>query len=166
MAGKLRGAEVLVAVGTSILFASTFFSWFSLPSAGDLAQLSPGTQLIGGGGDMSIDLNVWDLGFARWWVYASILLGVWLVIAALFAPSPNWATILGTPLVVCSLVMVICLLVRLLDAPRPYSTADIGFYIALVGALALHAGAAWGLRDDSAPDGFVRAPRPEMVEVE
>ncbi len=166
MAGKLRASELVVAVGALVLLVATFMSWFSLPSAGELARLTPGAQLIGGGSDMSIDLNVWDLGFARWWVYASILVGFWLVLAALFSSTPGWSTILGTPLIITSLVMVICLLVRLFDAPRPYSTADLGFYVAFVGALMLLGGAAWALRDESVPDGFARAPRPEFVEVD
>lgn len=166
MSGKLRPAEIVAAIGTALLFVSTFLTWFSLPSAGELLKLAPSARLVGGGSDTSIDLNVWDLGFARWWIYLSILLGVCMVLAALLSRTADWSMILNTPLVVCSLIATICLIVRLLDSPRPYASADFGFYLALIGALTLLAGVCWAIRDDTVPDGFEKAPRPEFIQVD
>lgn len=166
MAGKLRPSEVLVGVGSVLLLASTWMSWFALPSAGDLVRTTPGAHLVGGGSDTDIAMNVWDLPFARWWVYLSVLLGIWLVLASLLSRSPNWATILGTPLVVSSLIALLCLFVRLFDAPRAYTSAQLGLYLAFFGAALLFGGAAWGLRDETVPDGFDKAPRPQFIEVD
>ncbi len=166
MGAKLRTADLLVGVGALMLFVSTFLPWFALPSAADLLKVAPGAQLVGGGSDRAIDLNVWDLGFARWWVYLSILLGACLVLAALFSRTPDWSTILGSPLIITSLIATVCLLVRLVSAPRPYSSAEFGFYMALVGSLVLLSGTAWGLRDETVPEGFDKAPRPELIDVE
>jgi hypothetical protein len=148
------------------MFISTFLPWFSLPSAADLVKLAPTARLVGDGGDKSIDLNIWDLGFARWWVYLAILLGVWMVLAALLSRTPDWSTILATPLVLVAGIALICLTVRLFDAPRPYAGKEFGFYLAFVGTVTLLAGTCWALRDDSTPDGFDRAPRPEFVHVD
>lgn len=166
MAGKLRLSDALVGVGSVLLLISTFLSWFALPSARDLVKTTPGAHLVGSGSDTDIAMNVWDLPFARWWVYLSILLGIWLVLAALLSRSPNWATILGTPLVLTSLIALLCLFVRLVDEPRAYTSAQFGLYLAFASTALLFAAAAWGLRDESVPDGFDRAPRPEFIEVD
>lgn len=166
MAAKLRTSDMLVGLGSVLLLISTFMPWFALPSAADLVKLAPGARLVGGGSDTSIDLNVWDLSATRWWVYLSIFLGICLVLAALLSRTPDWSTILGSPLVITSLFATIALLIRLLSAPRPYSSAQFGFYLALCGALLLLVGTGWGLRDEAVPDGFDKAPRPELVEVD
>lgn len=166
MSGKLRPSELVVACGTGLLFLSTFLTWFSLPSAAQLSRLAPSARLVGGGSDTAINLNVWDLGFVRWWVYLSVLLGACMVLAALLSRTPNWATVLATPLVVCSLIASVGLLGRLFDAPRPYASGAIGFYLALVGALTLLTGVCWALRDEAVPEGFEKAPRPEFIDVD
>ncbi|MFT4049672.1 MAG: hypothetical protein QM648_07510 [Solirubrobacterales bacterium] len=165
MSGKLRPAELVAGSGAIVLFVSTFLSWFSLPSAAEIAKLAPSARLVGSGADGPIDLNVWDLGFARWWVYLGILLGVCMILAALLSRSPDWAVILATPLVVTSVIATLCLLVRLIDPPQDAS-ADFGFYLALLGSLLLLGGTCWAIRDESVPDGFEKAPRPQFIEVD
>jgi hypothetical protein len=166
MSSKLRPAELLALAGALAMFVATFLPWFALPSAADLVRLAPGARLVGGGSDSSIDLNVWDLGFARWWVYLAILLGICMVLAALLSRTPEWSIILCTPLVIVSGIAFMCLLVRLFDSPRPYATAQLGFYLAFAGSAALLAGTCWAIRDTSVPDGFDRAPRPELIHVD
>lgn len=167
MSGKLRPAELLAGSGAIILFASTFLVWFSLPSAQELLQLAPNAKLAGGGsGNVTIDLNVWDLGWARVWIYLAIFLGFSMVLAALLSRTAEWSIILCTPLVVVSLAAFICLFVRLFDSPRPYAETQVGFYIALVGCGMLLAGTLWAIRDDSVPEGFDKAPRPEFIQVD
>lgn len=166
MSAKLRPSELLAGAGSLILFISTFLPWFALPAAADLVRLAPDARLVGGGNDGAINLNVWDLGFARWWVYLAILLGVCMVLAALFSATAEWSIILCTPLVIVSSIAFLCLLVRLLDAPRPYAETQPGFYLAFLGCTALLAGVCWAIRDDSVPDGFEDAPRPELIHLE
>ena len=60
----------------------------------------------------------------------------------------------------------LCLLVRLIDAPRPYASAQLGFYLAFLGSAALFAGTCWAIRDDTVPEGFEKAPRPELIHVD
>lgn len=166
MSEKLRPSELLAGAGALILFVSTFLPWFALPAASDLVKLAPNARLVGGGNDGAINLNVWDLGFARWWVYLAILLGVCMVLAALLSATPEWSIILCTPLVIVSSITFLCLLVRLFDAPRPYAETQPGFYVAFLGCAALLAGACWAIRDDSVPNGFEKAPRPELIHVD
>lgn len=166
MAGKLRPSEILAGIGAIAMFIATFLPWFALPSAGELVKLAPGARLVGGGSDSAIDLNVWDLGWARWWIYLAILLGVCMVLAALFSRTADWSIILCTPLVVVSLIAFLCLLVRLFDSPRPYATAQLGFYLAFAGCAALLGGTMWAIRDDTVPEGFDKAPRPEFIHVD
>lgn len=166
MAGKLRISELMIGAGSLALLVSTLFPWFSLPSGGELVTSVPGTHLVGPAHDRSIDLNVWDLPLARWWVYLTILLGICVLLAALLSESPDWATILLTPLVLASIFAVIALMFRLIDSPRPYSSAQFGFFLGLAAAVLTLAGTLWALRDESVPDGFAKAPRPEQIEVE
>lgn len=148
------------------MFIATFLPWFSLPSAADLVKLAPNARLVGGGNDGAINLNVWDLGFARWWIYLAILLGVCMVLAALLSRTPDWSVILCTPLVFVSGIAMLCMLVRLLDAPRAYAGKEFGFYLAFAGCAALLGGTLWALRDETVPDGFDKAPRPELIHVD
>lgn len=157
---------MLAGAGAIVMFIATFLPWFSLPSASELVKLAPGARLVGGGSDGSIDLNVWDLGWARWWVYLAILLGVCMVLAALLSRTADWSMILNTPLVVVSFIAFMCLFVRLFDSPRPYASAQLGFYMAFVGSAMLLAGTMWAIRDDSVPEGFDKAPRPEFIHVD
>jgi hypothetical protein len=166
MGDKLRLSDLLVGLASIALLISTFLSWFALPSARELVKTVPGAHLVGSGSDTDIAMNVWDLPFARWWVYLSILLGIWMVLAALFSRSPNWATILGTPLVFSSFIALLCLFVRLFDAPRAYTTGQFGLYLAFASTAVLFGAAFWGLRDETVPDGFDRAPRPQFIEVD
>lgn len=166
MSSKLRASDMLVGLGSVLLLISTFMTWFSLPPVATLLREAPGARAVGGGNDASIDLNVWDLSMARWWVYISIFLGLCLVLSALLSRTPDWSTIIGTPLIFFSLLCTISLFFRLLDSPRPYSSAQLGFYLALLGSLTLLGGTAWGLRDETVPDGFDRAPRPEQIAVD
>src|SRR6476646_4697816 len=112
-----------------MLFVSTFLPWFALPSAASIARDTPGARLVGGGTDSPIDLNVWDLGFARWWVYLAILLGACMVLAALLSRNAEWSIILCSPLVLVSGIAFLCLFVRLFDAPHPYATNQFGLYL-------------------------------------
>ncbi|MGH2960204.1 MAG: hypothetical protein ACRDKE_11415 [Solirubrobacterales bacterium] len=166
MSAKLRPSELLAGAGALILLVSTFLPWFALPAAADLVKLAPNARLVGGGNDGAIDLNVWDLYFARWWIYLAILLGLCMVLAALLSSTAEWSIILCTPLVLVSGIAFLCLLVRLIDSPRPYAETQPGFYLALLGGLALLAGACWAIRDDSVPEGFEKAPRPELIHVD
>ncbi|MGK2878082.1 MAG: hypothetical protein ACSLFF_05845 [Solirubrobacterales bacterium] len=166
MAEKLRPAEWLALAGALIMLVATFLPWFALPSAAEIARTVPGARLVGGGNDGAINLNVWDLGFARWWIYLAILLGICMVLAALMSRTPEWSVILCTPLVFVSPIAFLCLLVRLFDAPRPFASAQFGLYLALAGSAALFAGTCWALRDTSVPEGFDKAPQPELVHVE
>lgn len=166
MSGKLRPAEWLALAGTAVLFISTFLPWFALPSAASIARDTPGARLIGGGSDNAINLNVWDLGFARWWVYLAILLGACMVLAALLSRTAEWSIILCSPLVLVSGITFLCLFVRLFNSPHPYASAQFGFYLAFLGATALLAGTCWAIRDDSVPEGFDKAPRPELIHVD
>ncbi len=166
MSGKLRPAELLTLFGTALLFVSTLLPWFALPGIDELRKLAPTARLEGSGDGGPINLNVWDLGFARWWIYLAIILGACMILAALLSRTPEWAIILCTPLVVVSGIALLCLLVRMLSSPRPYADPTGGFYLALIGGIALFAGACWAIRDDSSPAGFERAPRPELLRVD
>lgn len=149
-----------------MLFVATFLPWFSLPAASEIMKKAPGSRLSGGGNDGPIHLNVWDLGLARWFVYLAILLGACMVLAALLSRTAEWSIILCSPLVWISGITFLCLLFRLFDAPRPYASASIGFYIAFLGSAALLGGTCWAIRDDSVPEGFDKAPRPELIHVD
>lgn len=140
--------------------------WFALPAASELVKLAPNARLVGGGNDGAIDLNVWDLGFARWWVYLAILLGICMILAALLSSTAEWSIILCTPLVIVSGITFLCLLVRLFNSPRPYAENQPGLYLAFIGCAALLAGVCWAIRDDTVPNGFAKAPRPELIHVE
>lgn len=166
MFGKLRGSEILLGAGSVLLYISTFMPWFSLPGVSDLVKLAPSAQAVGGGPDRSIDLNVWDLPLARWWVYLTIFLGLCVLLAALLSRTPDWSMILLTPLLLAVTAATISLLWRLIDSPRPYSTAQSGFYLAIAGVLLVLGGTCWGLRDESVPSGFEKAPRPQLIEVD
>jgi hypothetical protein len=166
VSAKLRPAELLALAGTITLFVATFLPWFALPSAADIAKSTPGARLVGGGNDGAINLNVWDLGLARWWIYLAILLGACMVLAALLSRTVEWSIILCTPLVFASGIAFLCLFVRLFDSPRAHAGAQLGFYVALAGAAALLAGTCWALRDESVPEGFEKAPRPELIHVD
>jgi hypothetical protein len=163
---KLRGAEWLVLVSSLVLFVMTLLPWFSLPGVNELQGLAPNAHLVGGGSEAGIHLNVWDLGLGRWFIYLSILLGVWMVLAAALSRTPEWSIILCTPLVISSFIALICLIVRVFDSPRPYAGATAWFYIAALAGAALFAGACWAIRDDTAPDGFEKAPRPDLIHVD
>jgi hypothetical protein len=166
VSAKLRPSELLALAGTLILFVSTFLPWFALPSAASIARDTPGARLVGGGTDGPINLNVWVLGFARWWVYLAILLGACMVLAALLSRTAEWSIILCTPLVLVSGIAFLCILVRLFNAPTSYASNQFGIYLAFVGVTALLAGTCWAIRDDSVPEGFDKAPRPELIHVD
>lgn len=166
MHAKLRNCDLLLAAGAIVLFVSVLLPWFSLPAVSDALGRAPGAHLVGEGSTGPVHLNVWDLAWVRWIVFLSLLLGFWTVVAALFSRTADWSTILCTPLVVVSGITAICLVVRLFNAPRPSASMQPGFYLAVVGGLALFAGACWALRDDTTPDGFDRAPRPELIHVD
>lgn len=166
MSDKLRPSEWLIGIGALALLISTFLPWFALPSANEILNLAPSAKLVGAGETGALKLNVWDLGLARWWVYLAILLGISVVLAALLSRTPDWSTILCTPLVVVGLIAFICLLVRLLDPPRAHATAQVGFYLGLVGSITLLGGALWAIRSELVPEGFDKAPRPEFIEVD
>lgn len=166
MLRRLRLSEWLIAVGALVLLVATLMPWFAQPSAAEIVQGAPGVQLTGSGAEVPIRSNVWDLGFARWWVYLSIAIGIWLVLAALLSRTAQWATILATPLVLVTPVALICLLVRLVDPPRQHAVAQSGLIVALIGAVVLLVGALWSLRDESTPDGFEGPPRPELLRVD
>ncbi|MBJ7355294.1 MAG: hypothetical protein JHC98_10770 [Thermoleophilaceae bacterium] len=166
MSAKLRPAEFLALAGTVILFISTFLPWFALPSAASIARDTPGARLVGGGDDGPINLNVWDLSLTRWWVYLAILLGACMVLAALLSKTAEWSIILCTPLVLVSGIAFLCLLGRLFNSPTSYATNQFGLYLAFVGSAALFAGTCWAIRDDSVPEGFEKAPRPELIHVD
>lgn len=166
MSAKLRTSEWIALLGSLVLFGSTFLPWFSLPSAAELVKLAPGARLVGGGDDGPINLNVWDLSIARWFVYLSILLGVCMVLAALLSRTADWSVILCTPLVLVSGITTLSLFFRLFAEPRPYAGAQFGFYLAFAGSAVLFGGACWAIRDESVPEGFDKAPRPELIHVD
>jgi hypothetical protein len=166
MADKLRPPELLIGAASLLLLGSTFLPWFSLPGAAELSKQVAGSQLVGGASDSAVDFNVWDLPVARFWVYLVILLGIGLVLAALFSPTPGWSTILLTPLAIVTSFLVIALLYRLLVAPRHGAGAELGFYLALVGTFGVFGGTLWGLRDETVPPGFEKPPAPELIEVD
>lgn len=166
MSAKLRPAELVSLAGAVLLFVATFLPWFALPGIDELKKLAPTARLEGTGDGGPINMNVWDLGFARWWIYLAILLGVCMVLAALLSRTPEWSIILCTPLVLVSGIALLNLLFRLFSSPRPYAEATGGFYLAVVGGLLLFAGACWAIRDDSAPSGFEKAPRPELLRID
>lgn len=166
MSEKIRPSEGLSLGAALVLFVATLMPWFSLPGVSELQKLAPNARAEGGGSLASIDLNIWDLGFARWFIYIAILLGVCMFLAALFSRNPEWAVILATPLAIFGGFAMISLLVRLFDSPRPYADATGWFYVAVVASVALFASACWALRDESTPEGFDKAPRPELIHVE
>jgi hypothetical protein len=166
LSAKLRPAELLALAGTLVLFVSTFIPWFALPSAASIARETPGARLVGGGTDGAINLNVWDLPVARWWIYLAILLGACMVLAALLSRTAEWSIILCTPLVFVSGIAFLSLLVRLFNSPTAYASNQFGLYLAFLGSVALFAGTCWAIRDDSVPEGFEKAPRPELIHVD
>jgi len=167
LTSKFRGAEWLALVSTLVLFVTTLLPWYSLPSVQKLESLAPGATAFGGGNSSSsINLNLWDMGFMRWFVYLSLLLGICMVLAAALSRTVEWSIILCTPLVVVSLISLLCMLVRVFDSPRPYAGATAWFYIALLASAGLFAGACWAIRDESVPEGFEKAPRPELIHVD
>jgi hypothetical protein len=166
VAGKIRASEGLALGAALVLFLTTLMPWFSLPGVDQLRKLAPTARAEGGGSLASIDLNIWDLGFARWFIYIAILLGVCMFLAALFSRNPEWSIILATPLVIFSLIAMLSLLVRLVDSPRPYADATGWFYLAVASSVVLFGAACWAIRDESVPEGFDKAPRPEMIHVE
>lgn len=163
---KVRPSELIAFIGGILLLISTFFPWFSLPGVDELRKIAPEARVVGTGDTGSIDLNVWDLTFARWFVYLTILVAVWMFFAALFSKTADWSMILATPLVIFSFIALICLLYRALDVPRDLAEHTVWFWLALVAAFTTFNAACWAIRDDTVPAGFTKPPRPEFVEVE
>lgn len=163
---KVRPSELLALIGALILFGATFFAWFSLPALTELRRLAPNATIVGGGDPGAIDLNVWDLQFARWFIYLSILLAVCMFLAALLSRTADWAMILATPTTFFSGIAMICMIVRTFDAPRDFADPTGWLYVGLVGSIILFASSCWAIRDESVPSGFEKAPHPELIEVE
>jgi hypothetical protein len=163
---KLRGAEYLTAISALVLFITTFTAWFELPSIDTLKSIAPDAQVIGSGSSGTINLNVWDLHFGRWFIYLTILLAVWMVLAAVFSANPEWSVILATPTVVVSGIAMLCMLYRLLESPRATASPTTIFYVAFVATIGVFAGSFWAIRDERVPPGFVKTPQPEVIRVD
>jgi hypothetical protein len=164
--GKLRPAEYLTAISALVLFLTTFKPWFELPSIDQLKKLAPDALIEGSGAAGTINLNVWDLHFGRWFVYLAILLAAWMVLAAVFSANPEWAVILATPTVVVSGIAMLALIYRVFSEPRASASATTIFYVAVAASIGLFAGACWSIRDETVPPGFAKAPPPEVIEVD
>lgn len=163
---KVRPSELIAFIGGVALLICTFFPWFSLPGVEELRKIAPEARVVGTGDTGSIDLNVWDLTFARWFVYLTILVAVWMFLAALLSKTADWSMILATPLVVFSFVTLLCMLVRTVDAPRDLAEHTLWFWLALLASITTFGAACWAIRDETVPAGFTKPPRPELVEVE
>lgn len=166
IAQKVRPSELLALVGALILFVATFFAWFALPPLTELRELAPNASVVGGGDPGAIDLNVWDLHFARWFIYLSILLAVCMFLAALLSRTADWSMILATPVTVFSGIAMLCMVFRTFNAPRDFADPTAWFYVGLVGSMILFASACWAIRDETVPTGFDKPPRPDLIEVE
>lgn len=166
IAHKVRPSELLALIGALILFAATFFAWFSLPALTELRELAPNASLVGGGDPGAIDLNVWDLQFARWFIYLSILLAVCMFLAALLSRTADWAMILATPVTFFSGIAMLCMVFRTFNAPRDFADQTTWFYVGLLGSIILFASAWWALSDETVPSGFDKPPRPDLIEVD
>lgn len=166
IAEKVRPSELLALIGALILFVATFFAWFSLPALAELQELAPNAAIVGGGDPGTIDLNVWDLQFARWFVYLSVLLAVCMFLAALLSRTADWAMVLATPTTVFGGIAMICMLVRAIDAPRDFADPTSWFFVGLVGSIVLFAGACWTVRDETVPSGYAKPPKTELIEVQ
>jgi hypothetical protein len=163
---KLRGAEYLTAISGLVLFICTFLSWFSMPSIDDLKNVAPDAFVEGSGSSGAINLNVWDLHFARWFVYLAILVAAWMVLAAIFSANPEWSVILATPLVFVSGIAMLSMIYRVFDTPRATAEPTTIFYVAVAASIGLFAGACWAIRDEHVPPGFIKAPQPTVIEVD
>ena len=163
---KLRGSEYLVAVSTLVLFVSTLFAWFEMPGVDALEKIAPDAHVDGTGSSNPINLNVWDLHFARWFVYIAILCAAWMVLAAIFSANVEWSIILATPTVFFSGIAMLCLIYRLFDAPRAAADPTTVFYVAVAASIGVFAGACWAIRDEHVPPGFVKAPQPEVLHLD
>lgn len=166
MSEKVRPSELLALVGALILFCSTFFAWFTLPGLAELQKLAPNASIVGGGNPGSIDLNVWDLQFARWFVYLSVLLAVCMFLAALLSRTADWAMILATPTTFFSGIAMICMLVRAVDSPRDFADPTVWFFVGLFGSVLLFIGSCWAIRDETVPSGFAGPRKIDQLEVE
>ncbi|MBK5230621.1 MAG: hypothetical protein JJE27_05535 [Thermoleophilia bacterium] len=131
-----------------VLFASTFKPWFKLPGA-----------------DVSINLNVWDLSVARWFVYLALIVSAWMVIAALLGKTPRWALVFNTPALLLSFLAAIGVVVRLINPPDGASVLTAS-WVAAAGVLLLVAGTSLGLRDDTVPDAYLQSPPPEHLSLD
>lgn len=146
---KIRGSEWLVLAASVALLISSYFAWFELAHFG-----------------VTLEMNLWDLSVARWWVYLAVALGLSVYLTALLSRTPDWSVILCTPLVIFSFFAMVSLLWRVIDSPVDAASATAWFYVAVVSSVALFAGACWAIRDESVPSGFLRSPKPEMIEVD
>lgn len=163
MLSRLRKAELLTAVGTIMLFASTFFPWFEIPGSERL-DIAPEAKLLGET-SIGFELNVWDLSVARWFVYLAILSAAWMIVAALFADTARWSVILSTPSLLFGIAAAAGLVLRLVNPPAG-SDVTTAYYVSVAGGLLLLAGAMWSVRDDSTPPAFDNAPEPEAVHLD
>lgn len=146
---KIRGSEWLVLAAAIALLVTTFFAWFEVAHFG-----------------VTLEMNIWDLSVARIWVYLAIALGFSVYLTALLSRTPDWSVILCTPLVIFSFFAMVSLVWRVFDAPTDAASSTPWFYAAVASSVALFAGACWAIRDERVPAGFLRSPRPELIEID
>lgn len=163
---KLRGAEYLTAISALVLFICTFLPWFRLPNLDDIRKIAPDAIIDGSGSSSAIALNIWDLHFARWFIYLAILVAAWMVFAAIFSANPEWSVILATPLILVSGIAMLALTYRVFDAPRATAETEPIFYLAVAASIGVFAGACWAIRDEHVPPGFAKAPQPETISID
>lgn len=164
MSQKLRTSEWLISVGVVVLFAATFQKWFSAPVAETLDIVAPDAQLIGDT-SLTVPLNVWDLGFTRWFVYLSLVSAAMLVVAALFGESVHYATVMATPTVLFGFISAIGLVVRLIWPPAG-AEIEAAYYAAVAGSLLIFLAGCWSLRSEYVPPGYAPAPEPEHMHLD
>lgn len=162
MFNKLRIQEWLLGVGVVMLFGATLKPWFTIPGAERLGNIAP-DAILEGSTSASVGLNVWDLGFTRWFVYLAIFCAASLLIAAAYGESVHYAIVMATPTVVLSLISSIGLVARLIWPPAGATQTETAFYVAVAGSLLMFIATCWSIRDEYVPPGYVSAPEPENL---
>lgn len=165
MFSKLRISEWLVGLGVVLLFGATFKPWFTVPGAEKLEDLAT-DALLEGSTSLGTGLNVWDLGFTRWFVYLALICAALMLVAAVFGETVHFAIVMATPTVLFSFICSIGMIVRLIWPPAGASETETAFYVAVAGSLLIFLAGCWSIRDEYVPPGYEPAPDPERISLE
>ena len=149
--GRLRPAELLVAVASVALALSLWATWYSVgPQGGGAAERLEATV---SGWEA---FTVIDLVLAL-----AAVVGLTLVVAQAASRSPTLPISVAVLAATAGIVATLLVAARILDGPGPDEALELGAgaWLGLAAAALLTAGAWWSMRDERSPG----APEPRVA---